>query len=788
MMSRFKGIFVFCAMALLVFCGACRDDLPQLQADGNIAAGPDDRAIVEELTRTIEHELETLAIPGLAIALVRDQEIAWAQGFGWADLERSRRFTADTVIRAGSVSKLFTDIAVMQLVESGEIDLDAPIRSHLPGFEPENPFSQPATIRQLMAHLSGLVREPPRGSYFDPDSPALREVVASLNGTRLVYPPGSRTKYSNAGVSVLGLLLEEIRKRPYEDVIDAALLAPLKMESSSFRRRDLLEKDLAQGEMWAWDGRRFAAPEFEFGIGPAANLYTTVIDLGRFASALMGGGSPLLSSESLQEMWRPQLGSGNGASGFGLGFVLSQLEGRRMVGHDGAVYGFSTQLSILPKEKLAVAAVSNLDVSGSAVRGLANHALRVMLAHREASESPRRPLTQPVPPEKAQSLQGFYRERDGEGFLRLEAASSQLRFRLGNRQGMLRAIDDALIRHDRLGFGLALGVDPDGALRLGDRVFEAAREPLPSPAPQEWSGLIGEYGWDHNTLFVLERNGQLHVLIEWLFEYPLTAESRNVFRFPDYGLYHGEKLIFRDAGSAAATHVEAAGVLFERRNGPAGDGGPFRIDPVRPLDELMREALAAQPPQQPQGLEEPDLVNLRSLDPSFRFDIAYAGSRNFMGMPFYRKAEALLQRPAAMALQRAHRRLAEKGLGLMIFDAYRPWFVTKMFWDATPADKKIFVADPSSGSRHNRGAAVDLTLYDLKTGLPVEMPSGFDEFTERAYADYPGGTSTQRWMRRVLRQAMEEQGFKVYPQEWWHFDFEGWERYPVLNKRFDELP
>jgi len=127
------------------------------------------------------------------------------------------------------------------------------------------------------------------------------------------------------------------------------------------------------------------------------------------------------------------------------------------------------------------------------------------------------------------------------------------------------------------------------------------------------------------------------------------------------------------------------------------------------------------------------------------------------------------------------------GYGLLIHDAYRPWYVTKIFWDATPDDKKIFVADPSEGSRHNRGCAVDLSLYDLATGKPVEMVGVYDEMSERSYPGYPGGTSLQRWHRELLRTVMENEGFLVYEFEWWHFDYGDWRKYPILNLRFEQL-
>ena len=123
----------------------------------------------------------------------------------------------------------------------------------------------------------------------------------------------------------------------------------------------------------------------------------------------------------------------------------------------------------------------------------------------------------------------------------------------------------------------------------------------------------------------------------------------------------------------------------------------------------------------------------------------------------------------------------------MIHDAYRPWYVTKMFWDATPQENKIFVANPANGSRHNRGAAVDLTLFDLTTGEPIQMVGGYDEFSDRSFPDYWGGTSAQRWHRGLLRNAMEAEGFRVYEFEWWHFDYQDWAEYGVQNLRFDEI-
>jgi D-alanyl-D-alanine dipeptidase len=214
----------------------------------------------------------------------------------------------------------------------------------------------------------------------------------------------------------------------------------------------------------------------------------------------------------------------------------------------------------------------------------------------------------------------------------------------------------------------------------------------------------------------------------------------------------------------------------------------FHITPVRPVAELLPLALAATPPVEPGTIRPPELVELTTLDPAIKLDIRYATTHNFLGTPLYSQARAFMQRPAAEAVVRVQHALEREGYGLLVHDAYRPWYVTKLFWDATPADKHQFVADPAVGSRHNRGCAVDLTLYDLKTGRAVEMPSLYDEMSPRAYPSYAGGTAEQRRLRDLLRRHMEAEGFTVYEFEWWHFDYRDWKSYAIQNVRFESIP
>jgi CubicO group peptidase (beta-lactamase class C family)/D-alanyl-D-alanine dipeptidase len=748
-------------------------------------------AAVAGLERFIEHEVENKDLPALSIALVDDQTIVWARGFGFANPTDKTPATAETVYRVGSVSKLFTDIGIMKLVERGVLDLDAPVTHYLPDFKPVNPFSKPITLRELMSHRSGLVREPPVGHYFDPSNPSLMQTVRSLNATELVYPPESRIKYSNAAIATVGFVLEHTQKEPFAKYLKRAVLEPVGLKRSSFEEEPGLTKDRAKAYMWTYWGRVFEAPTFSLGMAPAGSMYSTVTDLGRFLSVLFAGGKgphgPVLKPATLEQMWTPQFAKPGEKSGFGIGFMLSERAGCRCIGHSGAIYGFATDLAALPDEKLGVVVVASKDCANAVTRHIADVALAQMLAVRKAQPPPKIEGTTPIAPELARRVAGRY-AKEGRGLDLIERAGKLYAFPLrGGFGAELRSLDDALIMDDRLDYGSKM-VLQGNRISVGKSTFERTAVDKPQPPPARWAGLIGEYGWDHDVLYILEKDGKLQALIEWFFLYPLDEVSADVFRFPDWGLYDGEKLIFKREATGRASEVEAASVVFKRRAIDGENGETFRIRPVRSIKDLRREASTAQPPRETGEFRAPDLVEVNAFDASIKLDIRYATTNNFLSTAFYRSARAFLQRPAAEALVRVHGKLAKRGYGLLIYDAYRPWSVTKMFWEATPEKDRIFVANPAQGSRHNRGCAVDLTLYERATGKAVKMVGGYDEMSDRSYPDYLGGSSLARWHRELLRQAMEEEGFSVYEAEWWHFDYKDWRKYPILNRSFEELP
>lgn len=803
-----------------VLLAACDETGPPPPAQ--VGPAPEYADLAADLGDFIADEMEAKRLPGLALALTDGDRIVWAQGFGEA--RPGVPADADTLFRVGSVSKLFTDLAVVALHERGALDLDAPIGDSLPGFAPapgpEGAAGEgaPITLRQLMAHRAGLVREPPVGHYFDDSSPSLRETVDSLDGVPLVFPPGAQLKYSNAGIAVVGRVLEVAAGKPFAEAVTEAALAPLGLDSSSFDLAAAPAERLANATMWSYDGREFAAPTFPLGMAPAGSLVTSVRDLGRFLTLLAGGALPgVVSADGLREMWRVQFPEetaeetgeeaadegGSVSTGFGLGFHLAALESGagdgadeggspesplRLVGHGGAIYGFSTELAFLPEAGLGAVAVANVDFTNAVVGRIVRETLLSALARRSGQRRPpRRP--EPLPEGLAARLHGPY-ETDGGDRLRVLARGDRAEMEIRSATVELaQAAPGVLIVDSRLAYGprIEIGERDDErvlSLRLLGDTYRRVPDPLPDPAPEEFLPLLGEYGWDHNLLFVFEREGALTVLIEWLPRYALTPSpaAPDCFDFPDAGLYPGESLCFLRDEAGGVTGADLSGIVFPRRPGPGdAEGGTFRIEPLLPVPELRARAEAASPPVETGDFREDDLVRLTDLDPGIRLDVRYASGNNFMGTAFYEVADAFLQRPAAEALARANAALAEHGYAALVYDGYRPWRVTKMFHDATPEHQRLFVADPADGSRHNRGAAVDLGLVDRETGEVLEFVSGYDEFSERAFPGYVGGTSRQRWRRELLRRVMEREGFTVYEHEWWHFDYRDWQRYRILD-------
>jgi len=180
-----------------------------------------------------------------------------------------------------------------------------------------------------------------------------------------------------------------------------------------------------------------------------------------------------------------------------------------------------------------------------------------------------------------------------------------------------------------------------------------------------------------------------------------------------------------------------------------------------------------------------ELVDIQKAIPDVVLDIRYASVHNFTGQAVYTAARAFARKPVAMQLMAIQEELKSKKLGLKIYDAYRPYAITVKFYEVYP--DSTFVASPRKGSRHNRGAAIDLTLIDLQAGNELEMPSQFDDFSEKAIPDYQGCTAIQNVNRKLLIETMTKHGFTIYSSEWWHYDFNDWQKFGLMDLSFEQL-
>ena len=298
-----------------------------------------------------------------------------------------------------------------------------------------------------------------------------------------------------------------------------------------------------------------------------------------------------------------------------------------------------------------------------------------------------------------------------------------------------------------------------------------ARPPVQAPD----LSLVGSYGAAEGDAMIFERRGVLFLARKGRSAEPLKPLGSGRYR----------------AGSTVAVITTSGlavdGRTLARRDFGAETEAAIRATVRRDGSALRQAALAATPPAEPPARRKSDLISLDGLVPHVRIDTRYASANNFTGQPIYERAGAYLQRPAAEALARVATELARKGYGLIVYDGYRPWFATKLFWDIVPEGKHVFVADPAKGSRHNRGCAVDLGLYDLKTGAVSPMPSRYDEMSARAFPDFAGGTDAERANRALLRTAMEREGFTINDSEWWHFDYRDWTDYPIGTISFTQI-
>ncbi len=530
---------------------------------------------IQRLAQVAESELDRKLVAGFSIVLVDDQRVVYARGFGVADKQRRIPAKAGTVYRAGSISKLFTALAAMQLAEQRELDIDAPVTNYDPALRIVVPFAgaKPITLRQLMCHRSGMIRESPVGGYFDDSEPSAADSVTSLAQCVLVNPPATKTRYSNIGVTIVGQVVSKVAGMSFEDYQDKHLLGPLAMHSSSFALNKRLRERLAMGYMRVAreDGGFYhiKAPRFELGTIPAGNLYTTAEDLGRFAIFLLAEGrasnEQLISPQTLAAMFTPQLTEGD--TGFGLGFHVGKFRVHKRISHTGAVYGFTSSFVVLPQPKIAVIVLSNEDIATGPVQRLSDAALELMLEAKLGEEPPATPVPLSL---KAAELAPFTGDYESESYwARMELSDGNLTANISGQPMTLTAVkplefvaDGRYVHRAPIVFTNGPSGQATGFTALGQK-FDRVDPRGVVEIPAAWKKLLGSYGPKFIPLIVSARHGRLYAMTENMVDYRLTPLNRTAFQMPP-GLYTDEHLVFQVGNNGRVQSVILANMTLKR--------------------------------------------------------------------------------------------------------------------------------------------------------------------------------------------------------------------------------
>ena len=307
----------------------------------------------------VTEQVNRLGIPGLALGIVQDGQIAHLQGFGVAD-QAGQAVTPQTPFYLASLTKSFTAVAVMQLVEAEKIDLDAPVQTYLPWFElADSEASASITVRNLLNHTTGISRAD--GDREWAEERASEEMIGNLKTVQLIQPVGTTYEYSNLNYIIAGWIVEQVGGESYADYVSEHIFEPLDMRHSYASRAPALSDGLAVGHRYMFAHAFVASAEGRFGLA-SGGLIASVEDMSHYAIAHLKGGrygdSSILSPQGIAELHAPAVPVGEDGH-YGMGWVVGTLDGMRLLTHSGALTNFRTSILLLPETGWGVILLSN---------------------------------------------------------------------------------------------------------------------------------------------------------------------------------------------------------------------------------------------------------------------------------------------------------------------------------------------------------------------------------------------------------------------------------------------
>ncbi len=479
--------------------------------------------VKEYTSELIRKEMKKNNVTGLSIALVDDQRIAWAQGFGYVDEKREIPAAPETIYKIGSITKLFTAAAVMRLAEQGMLDIDRPLQIYLPEFSVRSRFpdGKPITLRDLMTHHSGLPANFLKGMWSRKPGP-FTDVVSLIKNEYVAYPPGLVYSYSNLGYTLLGHAVQKVSGREYASYIEESFLRPLGMTHSGFSPPPDSKRIISKAY---YKENEFDEPSLRD--IPAGGLYSSVLDLSRFVQMIFAQGNAqglrILKPETVSEMLRPQNAAVRLDLNFriGIGWVLSGLgdvdiqNAGPVAYQPGTTLAFHSQMVILPKYRIGVVVLSNSSTSGRVVNKAAAKALTLALEAKAGIRQPERDRPaeseSPLPDPVLRSYEGRYATiidvvdiRKKSDFLVAKALHRTLRLvplvngTLGMKYRLFGLFRISLGELDYMGLSRD-SVDGRELLvaRTGNKEFLIGEKIEPVPVPETWLKRTGTYVIDN---------------------------------------------------------------------------------------------------------------------------------------------------------------------------------------------------------------------------------------------------------------------------------------------------
>jgi CubicO group peptidase (beta-lactamase class C family) len=354
---------ILCVLTVILF-------LPAAAQTQSLSDNPRVASALKLIEIWVDAQLAYKDVPGMSMGIVYDQNLLWSRGFGYADVEKNIPATPNTMYSICSISKLFTSIAVMQLRDLGKLRLDDPIRNYLSWFKIKNtyPDAPEVTLWGILTHSSGLPREAEFPYWTGPDYPfpTREQIMEKLSGQEELYPAFTYFQYSNLGLTLAGEVVAAVSGQPYAEYVEQNILDPLGLKDT----KPEIPEEHKGGRLATpytghlRDGKRKVIPFYQVrGVAPAAGFVSTVEDLARFASwqfrLLEKGGKEVLAANTLKEMHRVHWLDQDWETTWGLGFSVSRRNGKIFVGHGGNCPGYRTNLSMCPKDKIAVIVMTN---------------------------------------------------------------------------------------------------------------------------------------------------------------------------------------------------------------------------------------------------------------------------------------------------------------------------------------------------------------------------------------------------------------------------------------------